>query len=65
MTTPIDWATPKKIAELTGISRSLVVKLTETGEIVFSKNGKTKRAGLMICISSFNKYWNNRKIVKK
>jgi excisionase family DNA binding protein len=57
MTTPIDWVTPKKIAEDTGISRSYVIKLLETGEIKYSKNGKRRNAGIMVSISSFNKFW--------
>ncbi|PKH51405.1 hypothetical protein CXF68_12255 [Tenacibaculum sp. Bg11-29] len=64
MTTAIDWVTAKKIAEDTGVSRSFVLKLLETGDIKFSKNGNRKNSGLMISISSFNKYWENNGIIK-
>lgn len=62
MTTPIDWVTPKKIAEDTGISRSFVIKLVEEDKIKHSKNGKHKKSAIMISISSFNKYWEKNKI---
>jgi excisionase family DNA binding protein len=64
MTTPIDWVTPKKIAEDTGVSRSFVIKLLESGKIKFSKNGKRKNSGLMISISSFNKFWEKNGVLK-
>lgn len=61
----LEWKTPKKIAEDTGLSRSMVIKLLDTGDIVFSKNGKRKNAGIMIFVSSFNKYWEKNAVNKK
>ena len=65
MTTPIDYVTPKKLAEDSGLSRAGVIKLLNTGDIIFSKNGKSNTAGLMISISSFNRYWKSKNIIKK
>lgn len=65
MIASIDYATPNKIVEYTGLSRAAVMKLLDTGDIVFSKNGKSRNAGVMISISSFNKYWKSKNIVKK
>ncbi|CAM1370494.1 hypothetical protein TPENAI_60887 [Tenacibaculum litopenaei] len=64
MTTPIDWATAKKIAEDTGTSRSFIIKLLETGDIKFSKRGNRKNSSVMISISSFNKFWEKNGVVK-
>ena len=64
MTTPIDWATPKKIAEYSGVSTSFVIKLLETGDIKFSKRDNRKNSSIMISISSFNKFWEKNGVVK-
>lgn len=64
MTTPIDWITPKKLAEETGVSRSYIDNLLDSGEIKYSNKGKAKTSGIMISISSFNKYWEKKTVVK-
>ena len=64
MTTPIEWVTLNKIAEDSGVSRSYVNKLLDTGEIKFSKKGRSKNSGIMVSISSFNKYWEKKGVVK-
>lgn len=64
MTTLIEWATPKKIAQDSGVSRRYVIMLLETGQVKYSKNGKRKNAGIMVSIPSFNKFWERNGIVK-
>jgi len=64
MTTPVEYVTLNKLAEDTGLSRSGINKLLDTGDIIHSKGGKRRNSGVMVNISSFNKYWKSKNIVK-
>ena len=64
MNLALDWISPNKLSEASGLSKSKIHDLLDTGDIEFSKTGKTKQSGLMIRISSFNKYWEQKRIVK-
>ena len=61
MTTPIDWITIKKLAEETGVSKSLINKMLDTGDIIHKKRDRRRNSQVMVSISSFNKYWNKIK----
>ena len=64
MTTPIDWISIGKLSSEVGVSKSAILRLLDTGEIEFSKKGRSKQSGLLIRISSFNKYWEKHRVIK-
>lgn len=60
----IEYKTKKKIVEETGLSLKMIDKMLDSGEISFSKNGKSQSSGVMIYVPSFNKYFKKRSVIK-